>query len=180
MTAPAHACTPEELLLMEDGSHFELLDGELRERNVSRYSSLAAARVVRFLLGVADAIGGEAYPPDLGYRIFTDPSRVRRAEASLIVGGRLPAGDLGYMNVAPDLVVEVVSPSDRMNDVRDKAEEWLRAGVRVVWVLLPETREAQVYRSDAHPAIFTAEDELDATDIAPDLRTLVAELFPPR
>ncbi len=93
---------------------------------------------------------------------------------------RAPKHDLCYMNVAPDLVVEVVSPIDRLNDVREKAQEWLSAGVRVVWVLLPETREAQVYRADARPGIFTAADELDATDIAPGLRTLVADLFPAR
>lgn len=179
-SAPALFATPEELLLMEDGSHFELLDGELRERNVSSQSNRVTVAATAFLFGVAQLRKDQAFGSELGFRIFTDPARIRRPDAAYMLNERAPANDISYMNVAPDLVVEVVSPSDRMNDVRDKAEEWLRAGVRVVWVLLPEAREAQVYRSDAHPAIFTAEDELDATDIAPGLRTPVAELFPPR
>lgn len=179
-SAPTRTSTPEELLLMEDGSHFELLEGELRERNVSSQSSRVNGAAVAFLVGVAKSGNHQAFDSELGYRIFTDPRRIRRADAAFIRNERAPRHDISYMNVAPDLVVEVVSPSDGWNEVREKAQEWLEAGVRVVWVLLPETREAMVYRADARPAMFTAEDELDASDIAPGLRTLVADLFPAR
>ncbi len=165
---------------MDDGSHFELLDGEPRERNVSIESSRVNIQAAAFLLGAAMLDNDVVCDSELGFRIFADPNRIRRADASFILRDRAPRIDQSYMTVAPDLVVEVVSPTDRLDDVRQKATEWLDAGVRVVWVLLPKTREAHVYRNDARPAIFTAEDELNAEDIAPGLRTLTANLFPAR
>ena len=71
--------------------------------------------------------------------------RFNRTRAKLDVGeGELP---ITYIELAPDLAVEVISPSDRSPEVRDKVEDWLRAGTRLVWVIYPATRSATVYRS---------------------------------
>ena len=84
-------------------------------------------------------------------------------------------------NVVPDIAVEVVSPGDSADSLLEKAREYLRGGVRLVWVVYPLAREVHVYLPGAGTIrAFVAEEELDAGDILPGFRTSVAALFPPR
>jgi Uma2 family endonuclease len=170
--------TAADLLEMENGSHYELLDGQLKERTVSRESSKVNLRLGGKLVAYVDDYGlGTAYDSELGIRIFPDPERTRRADLSFLRADRVPPGDSGFLVVSPDLVVEVVSPSDHMSEVRAKVAEWLSAGVRLVWVVLPEAREIHVYRANGHPEILTSEDHLEGDDVVPGFHVPVAGLF---
>ena len=184
MTAPTIAdrtYTPEDLLTMEDGGYYELVEGRLVERAVSMDSSDVASRTNYCLHAhVGPSEMGRIFDSELGIRIFEDASKVRRADLSYLAADRLPAGDAGYLTIPPDLVVEVVSPGDRASEVREKAAEWLGAGVREVWVLYPESREVYVYSATAHPRVLTADDEITGGDVVPGFRCPVASFFPPR
>ncbi len=182
MTAPTMTLPPalEDPLAFEGAGHYEFLDGFLLERNVS-YISSRIASILTVLLGtfVRDSGLGVICDSELGIRIWpADPLRTRRADISFLRADRAPAEDSGYLYVAPDLVVEVVSPGDSAAAVRDKVTDWLSAGVRMVWVIFPSSREVYVYHSDAHPEVFTAEDTLHGYDVVPGFACPVSALFP--
>lgn len=80
--------------------------------------------------------------------------------------------------VAPDLAVEVVSPTDRMLDVFDKMHEYFRGRVRVVWVIFPNVEQVHVYTSPSAVRILTKADDLTADPLFAGFRLPLAELFP--
>jgi Uma2 family endonuclease len=175
--------TPEELLAMPDGGHYELIDGELRERNVSALSNLVALEVSGILRNHCRAHDlGWLFAAEHGYRCLPwKPRQVRRADVSFIRKERYPWDQLaedGYTTIAPDLAVEVVSPNDAVSDLVEKIGEYLRAGVKLVWIIDPVTRTVQVWRGDKSGAWLEAEDELSGEDVVPGFRCRVAELFP--
>ena len=83
----------------------------------------------------------------------------------------------GYWIGAPDLAVEVVSPSDTIAQVEDKVAEWLEAGARMVWVVSPKLHTVTVYRSLTDIETLTEKDTLDGGDVVPGFSIAVAEIF---
>ena len=77
----------------------------------------------------------------------------------------------------PVLVVEVLSPSDKQDDVDDKIETYLAAGVRHVWVVQPRRRTITVYRPDSPSRLFNVGDEIAAEPHLPGFRVAVATIF---
>src|SRR5262245_5022960 len=119
--------TPEELLSMPEGHRYELIDGNLVERNMGAKSSLAAARIGRMVGQHVDSQGlGVVFGSDCGYQIFPQsPNRVRYPDGSYIARDRLPGGRVpsGHVRVPPDLAIEVVSPNDLADEVERKRIE---------------------------------------------------------
>ena len=77
---------------------------------------------------------GRTFVAETGFILRRVPDTVRAPDFAFVASGRLAQGiiPVGYVELAPDLAVEVVSPSDRRREVREKAEDWLRAGVHLV------------------------------------------------
>jgi Uma2 family endonuclease len=180
---PNGKITPDELLAMPDGGHYELIDGELRERNMGALSNLIAAEVIGILRDHCRQHNlGWLFASDQGYRCFPwKPGRIRRADVTFIRKERYPWDRLskdGFITIAPDLAVEVVSPNDEVPDLHEKIQEYLRAGVGVVWIINPETRTALILRGDKSANWLEAGDELTGEDIIPGFRCRVGELFP--
>jgi Uma2 family endonuclease len=176
--------TPDELLAMPDGGHFELIDGELTERNMSLLSSRVAVRLARRLdVHCEEHDLGWIVDAECGYACFPwKPGRIRRPDVSFIAAGRLPSSEErseGYVMIPPDLAVEVVSPNDRVGELDEKVDEYLRAGVRLVWVVRPAARAVQVFRGDRSESWLWAAYELSGEDVLPGFRCRVDELFPP-
>lgn len=186
--APVAASLPRrtaaDLLTMPDEDRYELVDGELVERERSNESSWIGGEVYRRLANwVVDGSLGWAFPDNTGYQCFGwDEDRVRKPDASYISKARLPDGPLtaGYCPFAPDLVVEVVSPHDLYLDVEEKVLEYLRAGVRMVWVVTPSTRTILVHQSEGSLQWLKDADELSGDPVLPGFRCRVGDLFPPR
>jgi Uma2 family endonuclease len=174
--------TPEDLLAMPDSVSYELVDGHLVERNVSRLSSLVAAEIVTQLtIHVKPQKLGWVFSTDLGYRCFPDhPGRVRKPDVSFIRLDRMSVESLreGYSDVAPDLAVEVISPNDLAEEVERKLGEYLGVGVPLVWIIYPEVRVARVHRLDGTAAYLRADDDLDGEAVLPGLRVRLADLLP--
>jgi Uma2 family endonuclease len=174
--------TPEELLSMPDRTNYELVDGHLVERNVSVLSSWVGGRLDRVLGGfVEDHDLGWTWPADQGYICFPDaPGKVRKMDVSFIRKERLPEGltSEGYLYIPPDLAVEVVSPNDLWYDVVAKLEEYLNAGVPLIWVIDPEVRIVHVYRGDGSVSKLHEKDELSGEDVVPGFRCPVSAIFP--
>lgn len=120
---------------------------------------------------------------ECGYQCFPDdPRKVRKPDASFITGARLSADQLneGHVKIPPDLAVEVVSPHDLFGEVQRKVGEYLRAGVRLVWVVAPEERTVLVHRPDGTASRLEEEDELSGEAVLPGFSCRVGDLFPPR
>lgn len=173
--------TPEELLKLPEGERYELVDGELVEGTMSFESvwiaTLLCLKLNEFVLPLSlGFVAGDG----LGYQCFEDPDKVRRPDASFVRIGRLTLAQFesGHCQIAPDLAVEVVSPNDLFADIERKANEYLSAGVRLVWVLNPETQTILVYRPDGSMAHLSAKDELEGESVLPGFRCAVRSLFP--
>ena len=97
------------------------------------------------------------------------PDNIRSPDVSFVAAGRFADGrpPVGFIPFAPDLAVEVLSPSDRRGDVLEKVGEYLDAGTRLVWVIDPEKRMAVVYRSLTDIRVIAEADVLDGEDVVP-------------
>jgi Uma2 family endonuclease len=177
--------TPEDLLKLPDQGVLELVDGKIVEKNVSMISSEVEGKVFRVIANFLDSHGGaKVFPASLGYRCFSDdPDKVRRPDVSVVAEGRLAtlaAENPGYMPIAPDFAVEVVSKRDTVYEVGEKVREYHAAGCQVVWVVDPEARLVTVHPNGGRPQILTADDEITLPDVLPGFRCRVAEFFPAR
>ncbi len=185
IASPPRKITAADLLTMPDGDRYELVDGELLELDMSNESSWVAGEIhARIRNHVKEHHLGWAFPDNTSYQCFPwEENRVRKPDASFIAKDRLPNGPLpvGHCRVVPDLAVEVVSPHDLYFDVEAKVLEYLRAGVRVVWVVTPSTRTVMVHRAEtASPSHLTDDAELTGDPVLPGFRCRVGDLFPPR
>jgi Uma2 family endonuclease len=87
------------------------------------------------------------------------------------------AEEQGHISIRPDLAVEVLSPNDLAYEVDAKVKEFLAAGVPLVWVVNPDTREIVVHRQDESLGKFREQDEIGGEDVLPEYRCPVAEFF---
>lgn len=173
--------TPEELLGNPALSGHELVDGHLRERPMSERSSSIGAEICR-LLGNEARKTREAivYQSDLGYQCFPDsPMTVRFPDVSLVRASRkAEIGDTpGYMPIPADLAVEVLSPNDRVKDVDEKIEQYLKAGFGLVWVVNPHWRHVHVYRRGGGVQLLSEQEEITGEAALPSFRCKVGEFF---
>jgi Uma2 family endonuclease len=175
--------TPEDLLLMPDEKNYELVNGDLVERNIGMESSRIGITIGRLVdtFCVNERLG-PVFGADAGYQCFPDdPSRVRKADVSFINASRLPNSELpvGYCRIAPDLAVELISPNDLAYEIEEKVREYLEAGVRLIWVVYPPSRLVRVHRLNGTVAEFKEGDFLDGEDVLPRFRCQVKDIFPP-
>ncbi|MGE5594964.1 MAG: Uma2 family endonuclease [Hyphomicrobiales bacterium] len=175
--------TPEDVLRMEDGGVYEVVDGRLVEVDVGALSQLFASQLARLIwlfLGKDDAT--HVLSGEIGLTIFPwSPGRLRRAGLVVFRPGRLPADALArrFFETPPDLVAEVVSPNDTAQEVEVKVQEYLRAGVPLIWLLYPETRTIHVVRPDGRMTLLGADTNLRGEDALPGFEVRVAEIFRP-
>lgn len=162
--------TVEEFLALpepEDGSRMELVDGELvvTPPPSPRHASVAS-RIVRILGNfVADRALGDV----LGFGAFMLSASDRRIvgpDVAFVASDQLSEGayEGSTFQGAPALAVEVISPSETTRDIERKLSRYLAAGCARVWHVYPVSRQVIVYRSDGHPAIYTAADALTSDD----------------
>jgi Uma2 family endonuclease len=180
-TATQTRYTPEDLLAIDDRPMPELVDGELQEREMGQKSDAIAATCMIL-------IGAYIRANDLGlvngaqgsYQIFPDdPNKVRIPDVSFTRRDRVPPGGPaeGHGRVAPDLVIEVTSPNDSYTMVLAKVNDYLSAGVPLIWVLEPETKTVHVYRVNHTTSLLFPGETLDGEDVLPGFRCEVAALF---
>ena len=116
---------------------------------------------------------------DTGVITERDPDTVRGADISFYIFARVPKGSLPdrYLGIQPDLVIEVLSPSDRWPKMLARVAEYLEVGTRVVVVLDDQRRMAHLYRPDGTTRLLGAEDELSIPDLLGDFQVKVGRFF---
>ncbi|HEY7034592.1 MAG TPA: Uma2 family endonuclease [Thermomicrobiales bacterium] len=171
--------TADDLLTIP--GDYELIRGELREVSPSSAEpTMVALNVGSPLhLFVGQHKLGLVTGADGGFNLFPDRRTVVAPDVGFIRRGRIPPDfDFQhYFPVPPDLAFEAVSPSDSFSEVMEKVELYLEAGVRLVWVAIPQRRVVVVYRLDRAPKTLTENDELDGEDVVPGFRMSVRAVF---
>jgi Uma2 family endonuclease len=164
-----------------DGKLYELIDGVPVEKRVSFYSVWIASQIVTLLKLFAEPKGlgyVAAEVPVLG--IFGRPNRHRRPDVVYVSRATLPEmplkGDL--TNVVPDLIAEVVSPHDAAEEVETKILQYLMAGVKVIWVVYPETKVVRVHHADGAMLLLNLAGTLDGAAALPGFTCQVVDIFP--
>ena len=177
--------TPQDLLERDDAVRFELVNGRLVERNVSTESSVVAVRISRLLDVYVDAnqlgvVAGSDCSFQCFYDVLLDRDRIRKPDVSFIAAGRLTEEQYraGHTPIAPDLAVEVVSPNDNDAELDEKIEDYLAAGVHLIWVVRPRTKTVTTYHQDGSSQRLRATDKLSGEGVVPGFECLVADLFP--
>lgn len=183
MTATGIRMTADELLRLPDNHmRHELIDGELHEWPLNGgehgyVSGRVAHRLGAFLEQHPDVRGG-LFAGGTGFWLTHNPDSVRAPDVAYVGESRLSQALIpGYPELAPDLVVEVISPNDVADELQIKVEQWLRAGSLLVWVLYPETRTAMVYRSGGAVELLHADDTLHGEPVLPGFSCPVGDLF---
>ena len=122
---------------------------------------------------------GRLIGSDAGVWLERDPDTVREPDIGFISAERLPLGERvqGYSEVVPELVVEIVSPSDDAAEVVKKARMWLSFGVRLVWVVHPDSRSVDVHRAEHPVETVGDEGQLDGLDVLPGFRCSLGSIF---
>jgi Uma2 family endonuclease len=182
MSSTSTPVTAAQLAALPDrGKRYELVDGVLRTMTpAGNLHGKVAARLTARLLGHVEARElGVVYAAETGFLIRRDPDTVLAPDVAFVRQGRLDAlGETaGYLPLTPDLVGEVVSPSDSYSEVEDKALRWLAAGCRMVLVVDPGTRTVQVYRAADRIVVLDLQGRLEGEDVVPGWVLSVAELF---
>jgi Uma2 family endonuclease len=160
--------TDEELLqLPKDGNKYEVVDGELVVMSPAGFThEEVIARLFVKMRSFADERGlGTVLGSNLLY-VFPSGNR-RGPDVSFIAADRVTAETRSqvFPKMAPDLAVEVLSPSARPRRVLDRVGEYLESGVRLVWVIDPQKRRALAYRSLSEASEVTSSDALDGADV---------------
>jgi Uma2 family endonuclease len=122
---------------------------------------------------------GKARSGEVGVILWRNPDRVVGADAVFVASASLPIrlSSEGYLETLPDLAVEVMSKNDSLAEVLRKVEDYLAAGVRVVWVADPNARAVTAYRRDQAPKVFNEDDTLTVEDVIPGFRMAVRDVF---
>jgi Uma2 family endonuclease len=183
MTATGIRMTADDLLrLPDDGMRRELVAGELHEMPPAGgehgYVGGSALGELRAFLKQHPEIGGGFFAAGTGFRLARDLDTVRAPDVAYVGPDRLAQARAGgFPELAPDFVVEVVSPNDTAAEIQQKMDEWLQAGVRLAWVLYPATRSAMVYRPDRAVDLLHADDTITAEPVLPGFACRLGDLF---
>jgi Uma2 family endonuclease len=114
-----------------------------------------------------------------GYILSRDPDVVLGPDVSVVRSDRFPEEGPGdrFMDLVPDLVVEVISPSERPGQITTKLFTYLNAGVQIVWLVDPPNRSVTVHTAGQTPRTLTTDDEIDGGEVLPGFSVPVAAFF---
>lgn len=174
--------TAEDLLKQaDDGYRYELVKGVICRMpptgfehgiRTAEIGSLLNVHVKKHKLGYV--CGAET-----GFKISQNPDTVRAPDAAFVSQTAIDEKGIpkGFWEGAPDLAVEVISPSDTYTEVEEKVDEWLNAGCAMVWVMNPRRETVEVYRSPDDIIVLRGEDILDGRDVIEGFQCPVRDLF---
>ena len=178
--SPAVEVTGEQLAQLGNVGRTELVKGVII--HMSPTGHLHGYIEGKFYKALQAFVGqhklGEVLVGEVGIYTARHPDTVRGADVAYISNERMAqVQSSSYLDVAPELVVEILSPDDRWGDLVDKLSEYFAVGVQVVWVADPKTQSVYVYRAPSKVQHFSPDDVLSGGEVMPGFSVPVAELF---
>ena len=162
---------------------FILIDGRLVQEEMGsggRASQLAGLLVTYLNIHVRPARLGRVYGADGTFVLQRNPDTVLVPDGAFVRAERLPPGDdRGFIELAPDIAFEVLSPSNRPTEIARKIERYLSAGTSLVWLVDGDQRTVTVHAPDAAAVTLLEGDTLDGGAVLPGFALPLAELFAP-
>jgi Uma2 family endonuclease len=182
MAQETRAITADELFLMtDDGYKYELVEGRLRKMTpAGSLHGVVGMRLASAILTHVDhGQLGVVFAADTGFKLASNPDTVRAPDIAFAARERIPDGGIptAYWPGAPDLAVEVLSPTDVRSEIDEKIDEYLRSGVRLVWFVNPFERRITVHRSEKRALVLEEHDSVDGGDVLPGFSYPIARLF---
>jgi Uma2 family endonuclease len=174
--------TAEDLFLISSSDCREELDRGVLVRMppAGALHGCLASRMAHLLeANLEDNPAGVVCGADTGFILGRAPDTVRAPDASFVARERVPAGGppAAYWPLTPDLAVEVVSPSDRIDELDEKIEQYFAAGTRLVWVLHARPRTLHAYRSPSDVRVLGVDDELSGEPVLFGFRCPLRRVF---
>jgi len=188
MSAGLAPITAEELMAMpEDGVDRWIIRGELREAEMSFRGVLHTETTsnvdfsLRLWLRTQPRPRGKVLVGDAGVRLRQEPDNESTVGIDLLylspeLAAQMPSTPK-IIEIVPTLAIEILSPSDRQEDVEEKIDLFLEMGVLQVWSINPKRRTVTVYRSDRKPMLFNDSQELNGEPELPGFMVPVLSFF---
>lgn len=114
---------------------------------------------------------------EIGYVLKRNPDTVLAPDLSIVSAARLPVDQSRFLELAPDVAVEIVSPGNPPGEIERKIGIYLESGVRSVWVAYPDERQVIIYRPDAAPRVVAGEQQLEDPDVLPGFAVPLSRVF---
>ena len=166
--------------IVADGSRYELSRGELVPMTpVGIRHAAVVSNLDRMLGGYVKEKGLGVVGPEGGFYLSRNPDTLRAPDVAFISKDRIAKEGIPekFAEFPPDLAVEVLSPEDTASEIQKKVEEYLTAGVPLVWVVDPANQRVTVYRSLQDVKVLTADQELDGGPVLSGFRAPIKEIF---
>ena len=164
------------LCLPDDGRKYELVNGRLVEVPTgARHGQICVRLSAKLYYSAGRRVS--VFDSGTGFRMAQ--GNIRSPDVSVMRTERLPNGKApeGFVDGAPDLAVEVVSPSEQMSDLLKKMAEYFESGAQEVWLLFPERKQVHRYRADLTVEVLNENDILHGAPLLPEFAVRVGDLF---
>ncbi|MDW8106850.1 MAG: Uma2 family endonuclease [Armatimonadota bacterium] len=169
--------TEQDLLqLPDDGRKYELVNGRLQVVPTGAKHGWIGLKLAGKVYAVLpDTM--RAFDSSTGFRMAS--GNIRSPDLSVMSVSRLPAGEVptGFADGAPDLAIEIVSPSESLSDLLQKVGEYFESGAREVWLLFPERKQVYRLRAPLEIEVLNENDVLTGGELLPEFKVRVGELF---
>ncbi len=177
----ASPITGEELAALGDIGRTELVKGEIIYLMPTGHPHSFYEGNITIALGIfvrEHKLLGRVLPGEVGIYTQRHPDTVRGADVAFISHERLAqVQSKSFLDVCPELIVEVMSPDDTWDEVHEKLEEYFAVGAKLIWVVAPRRQRLHVYRSLTDLDVLTVQDTLTGGEVLPGFQVPVAELF---
>lgn len=181
---PGRPWTAADVLALHSARthRYELVQGELRQMSLLRFwhSVLNGSIIGTIGLYLQTHPIGLVVPWDAGFTLQTDPLTVRSPDVAFVAAERLPPDNPdapAFPHLAPDLAVEVISPSETATSIAERVSDYVQAGTRLLWLVYPERQEVQEFYQGQFFHIYRLGDTLDGRDVLPNFGYPLDELF---
>jgi len=170
--------TDEELMRIKHEGKVELVDGEVILMTPAglEQGAISMDLATRLNNYVRRHKLGRVFDAQTGFRPYEN---MRAPDISFVRKERFPEGKLpkGFGHFPPDLAVEVFAPNERVSDYEDKVSEYLSWGVRLIWLVDPNTRTVTVVRANGERQVLGEKDVLTGEDVVPGFKIRVKKIF---
>lgn len=178
---PRTIISDDLLDLPKDGFRYEIVRGELRKKMPSGIlHALIAGRIAGLLSGfIRQRRLGEILTAEPGFKLSLTPETLRVPDVSFMRMDKfLQIKNLDkFYSGAPNLAVEVISPSETFQDVQEKIEDYLASGVEMIWIVRPKQTTITVYRPQHELTVLRIGDSLDGADVIPGFTCSVEDIL---